>query len=423
MNGNRKGWVVVLAGTGINLAFGVLYAWSIFGAALQEAQGWTAKEAALPYTVAILMFAAMMIPAGRLQDRIGPRWVVTIGGVLIGLGCIMASFMTSLWGMIFSFGVLAGSGIGLGYASTTPAAVKWFAPEKKGLITGIVVGGFGLASLYIAPLSKYLLAEYGVFNSFRILGVLFLIVILPLAQLVKNPPVVSPKVTSQKNQPCSNDCCVNEMVHTKQFFQLWFMFFAGATGGLMVIGHLKSIATLQLGRDVGFALVAFAAIANALGRPIAGVVSDKLGRGKTMTILYIFQGLVLLFFGKFTSVTGVFLGAAVIYFAYGSMLSVFPSACCDNYGTKNLGLNYGVMFSAWGLGGVVGPLLGGAIVDATGSYSYAFYAAAAILSLAAYVGFVYRPCHSGDRPSSFMKSREKGVISEDLGDRVVGQKI
>jgi len=194
---SKRGWIVVLAGTGINLAFGVLYAWSIFAAELREVHNWTTTESSLPYTVAIIMFAVMMIPAGRLQDKIGPRWVTTIGGILIGTGCILAGSLQSVWGLVLSFGILAGSGIGLGYASTTPPAIKWFAPEKKGLITGIVVGGFGLASLYIVPLTKYLLVDHGVFGSFRILGIIFLIATVPLAQLVKNPD--QPVVSTNKN--------------------------------------------------------------------------------------------------------------------------------------------------------------------------------------------------------------------------------
>lgn len=389
MKNNFKGWIVVLAGTGINLAFGVLYAWSIFASALATDFGWTKAQASLPYTVAIIMFAVVMIPAGRLQDKIGPKWVATIGGVLIGLGCILAGSLTTLPGLVFSFGVLAGSGIGLGYASTTPAAVKWFAPEKKGLITGIVVGGFGLASIYIAPLSKYLLHEFGVFASFRILGILFLVITLPLAQLVNNPK--TPVTSTSAKAIAVKDMTWNEMLKTKQFYQLWFMFFAGSTGGLMIIGHLKTIASIQLGGDAGFILVALAAIANATGRPAAGVISDKLGRAKTMMILYIFQASILFFFATFNTFITVLLGAAVMYFAYGSMLSVYPSACGDNYGTKNLGMNYGILFSAWGVGGIVGPMLGGYIADKTGSYGLAFTIAGCTLIVAAIVAFLYKP--------------------------------
>jgi nitrate/nitrite transporter NarK len=389
----KQGWLVVLAGTGINLAFGVLYAWSIFGGDLQETLGWTKTQAALPYTVAIIMFAAMMIPAGRLQDKIGPKWVATLGGVLIGLGCILAGTLTTLPGLIFSFGVLAGSGIGLGYASTTPAAVKWFAPEKKGLITGIVVGGFGLASLYIVPLSKFLLHEYGIFSSFRILGILFLVITIPLAQFVKNPETVVVSADPKAKNKKTYDLTFKEMMKTKEFYMLWFMFFAGATGGLMTIGGLKTIVKTILGADAAFQLVAFAAIANALGRPVAGAISGKIGRGKTMTILYILQATALFFFNSLTGFVPVFAAACMIYFAYGSMLSVFPSACGDNYGTKNLGLNYGILFSAWGVGGIVGPIIGSKLADVTGSYTLAFTLAAGLLLIAAVIGFIYKPYH------------------------------
>ncbi len=389
----KKGWIVVLAGFSINLAFGVLYAWSIFSKTLIENQDWTKTEASLPYTVAIIMFALMMIPAGRLQDKIGPKWVATIGGLLIGSGCILAGFWTTLPGLIFSFGILAGSGIGLGYASTTPAAVKWFGPEKKGLITGIVVGGFGIASIYIAPLSKYLLAQYGVFTSFQILGILFLIITLPLAQLIKNPVTIEGK-KSAKNV-AGNEMNWKEMLKTRQFYQLWFIFFAGATGGLMIIGHLSTIASIQLGgANAGFIMVALAAIANASGRPAAGVISDKFGRAKTMMVLYIISAATLLLFSNFDSFVTVLLGAAVLYFVYGSSLAVFPSACSDNYGTKNLGMNYGILFSAWGFGGVIGPLTAGYIADTTGSYSFAFTLAASLLVLASIVAFFYKPLNA-----------------------------
>jgi OFA family oxalate/formate antiporter-like MFS transporter len=390
LNSNKQGWIVVAAGAGINLAFGVLYAWSIFGAKLQQTLGWTKTQSSIPYTVAIIMFAVMMIPAGRLQDKIGPKWVVTIGGILIGTGCLLAGSLTSLWGLTFSFGILAGSGIGLGYASTTPPALKWFPPEKKGLISGIVVGGFGLATLYIVPLSMFLLSRYDVFQSFRIMGVIFLCMTIPLAQLVKNPPEPVKSTKAKAASQTTDDYTATDMFKTKQFYMLWFMFFAGSTGGLMTIGSLKSIVTIQLGEAAAFQLVAFAAIANALGRPMAGIISEKFGRGKTMASLYVLQAAALFFFNSFSSFFTVFAAALMIYFAYGAMLSVYPSACADNYGTKNLGLNYGILFSAWGAGGIFGPMLGGKIADATGSYQLAFTVSAVILLIAAAIGFVYK---------------------------------
>lgn len=388
MAGERKGLIVVLAGTGLNLTFGVLYAWSIFGNYLSRNLGWTKAQASLPYTIAITMFALMMIPAGKLQDRFGPRWVATAGGVLTGLGLFLAGFFPTIPGLSICFGVLAGSGIGLGYACATPAALKWFPPERKGLITGIVVGGFGLASIYIAPLSNYLLARFSAFNSFRILGLAFLLITVSLAQFVRNPPA---KAGGNLHLKAGRDMGSRQMLKTSYFWKLWFMFFAGATGGLMIIGHLSKIASLQLGGNVGFILVALAAIANAIGRPIAGVVSDKIGRGKTMGALYLLQGATLFFFPYLNTFVTLLAGAMLVYFSYGSMLSVYPSACADAYGTRKLGQNYGVLFSAWGVGGVFGPLLGGFIADATGSYAFAMKIAAAILAAAALVAFTLKP--------------------------------
>lgn len=381
----------------MNLAFGVLYAWSIFAGKLQESLGWTKTESSIPYTVAIIMFAFMMVPAGRLQDKIGPRWVATLGGLLIGAGCILAGSMNSILGLSIAFGVLAGSGIGLGYASTTPPAVKWFSPKKKGLISGIVVGGFGLAPLYIVPLTKYLLSRWDVFTSFRILGFLFLLITLPLAQLIRNPKSDEmPEGTAVAGSQAASDFAALQLSHkdmlkTKEFYMLWFMFFAGATGGLMTIGNLKTLVTNLLGDGIGFQLVAFAAVANALGRPIAGVVSEKIGRGKALSILFVLQAIALFTFNSYSTLLPIFAAACMIYFAYGAMASVFPSACADNYGTKNLGLNYGILFSAWGVGGVFGPILGGRIADATGSYHIAFVVSGIILLVAATVAFLYKP--------------------------------
>ncbi len=151
----NKGWTVTFAGMGINLSLGVLYAWSVIKKAIPAEWGWDDADKALPYSIACITFALMTVPAGRLQDRIGPRWVATAGGILTGIGCIIASYATTVLWYVLGFGLLAGAGIGLGYAAATPPAVKWFPARKTGLIAGIVVAGFGLASVYISPLANY----------------------------------------------------------------------------------------------------------------------------------------------------------------------------------------------------------------------------------------------------------------------------
>lgn len=411
MTSTSRGWVVTLAGTGINLALGVLYAWSVFAKALTEQWNWSKTQSSLPYTLAILIFALMMIPAGRWQDKAGPRIVATVGGILTGSGLILASFFDSVIGITISFGLLAGAGIGLGYAAATPAAVKWFPPEKKGLITGIVVSGFGLASVYIAPLTDSLLKSYGINDSFRFLGIAFLLVATLLAQLLKNPPagykapVASPAGKPQNATPAVNDYSWQEMLKTRQFYLLWLMFACGSLAGLMIIGHLSKIANLQLGIQWGFALVALLAIFNAGGRIIAGILSDYIGRTRTMLLVFLLQAVVMSLFARLGTLTLLAAGAALVGFNYGACLSLFPSATADYFGTRNLGLNYGIVFTAWGVGGMVGPLLAGWVADTTGTYTYAYYIAALLCVLAAGLSLVTR----APRPVALLGQEEKHV--------------
>jgi OFA family oxalate/formate antiporter-like MFS transporter len=389
----RRGWWVVLAGTGLNLALGILYAWSVFAKQLAEPVarggfGWTKTQATLPYTIAIACFALMMVPAGRLQDRLGPRVVATIGGVLTGLGLVVASFATptSMTPALVGFGLMAGTGFGLGYAAATPAAVKWFPPERKGLITGIVVAGFGLAPVYIAPLSKVLLAAYGVGGAFRILGLAFFVVATAFAQLIKNPaqPAQAAPRAGAAASSARPDRTWREMVRSRMFYMLWVQYACAATAGLMIIGHMAKIVAVQSGDTikVGFVFVALLAAFNAGGRVVAGVISDYIGRVITIGIVCILQAAMMFFFPSFDTVAGFVLGAAVVGFSYGACLSLFPATTADQWGTKNMGLNYGVLFTAWGVGGVLGPTLAGRIADRTGSYAGAYEVAGMLLMFA-----------------------------------------
>ncbi|MBN2654722.1 MAG: OFA family MFS transporter [Nitrospirae bacterium] len=394
----NKGWVVTAAGTGLNLALGVLYAWSIFGKQFTEAVdkggfGWTKTQATLPYTIAIAFFALMMVPAGRLQDRFGPRVVATAGAILTGIGLIVTSFASSqnAFPALFGFGLLCGTGFGLGYAAATPAAVKWFPPEKKGLITGLVVSGFGLAPVYIAPLSKYLLSSYGLNSSFMIFGIVFFVLTTLFAQFIKNPQHAAVAASSSgSSSSCRSDYSCREMVKDTRFYMLYIEYACAATAGLMIIGHLAKIVSIQApnAAAIGFLLVALLAIFNAGGRIVAGIVSDYIGRVVTMSIVFVVQAIVMFFFSQFDTVATFIAGAALVGFNYGACLSLFPATAADYWGTKNLGLNYGILFTAWGVGGVFGPILAGRIADATGSYAAAFNIAGVILMFAAVLTFL-----------------------------------
>ncbi len=390
----RRGWTVTIAGMGLNLALGILYAWSVFSKQLVEtvAKGgfaWTKVQATLPYTVAIACFALMMIPGGRLQDRVGPRVVASAGGILTGLGLVVASFATptAVWPAVVGFGLLGGTGFGLGYAAATPAAVKWFPPEKKGLITGLVVAGFGIAPVYIAPLSKHLLATYGVGMSFRFLGIAFLVVATAFAQFIKNPekPMnVAKKVDGAPAAAARPDLTWRDMVKTPAFYLLYIEYACAATAGLMIIGHMAKIVAMQSGGAIqtGFVFVALLATFNASGRIIAGIISDYIGRVVTIALVCTTQAIAMFFFSSFTTSGAFVLGAAVVGFSYGACLSLFPATAADYWGTKNMGLNYGILFTAWGVGGVIGPTLAGKIADATGSYAGAYNFAGVLLCVA-----------------------------------------
>lgn len=395
---SSKGWLVTLAGTGINLALGVLYAWSTMAKALTSEWGWTASAASIPYAVACGVFAIAMVIGGRLQDKYGPRLIAGIGGVLTSAGLIISSFAskTDSTMLIIGFGILGGIGIGFGYGSTTPPAQKWFAPAKRGLITGIVVSGFGLGPVYIAPITKNLLGSVGINQTFMTLGIGCFIITVLLSQVLKNPPagyvpagMPTPGSTAG-NKSNKHEYDWNEMLRTPQFYLLWIMYAFASFAGLMVIGHLAKIAANQAaGATLALSLVVpIYAVGNAFGRILAGTVSDKLGRTRTLFLFCLSQAVVMALMPQATSGALIIIGALAIGVNYGSNLSLFPSTVADYFGSKNFGVNYGFVFTAWGIGGVFGSMVAGKIVDMTGSYAMAFTVAAVLCALAAATTFI-----------------------------------
>jgi len=407
------GWRVTFAGIGINLALGILYSWSVIKGGIPDDWGWSAADKALPYAVCCFVFAIAMIPAGRLQDKLGPRVIASIGGVLMGSGLIISSLVgNSLAGFVLGFGVVTGIGIGFGYASATPPAVKWFPKSKTGLIAGLVVAGFGLASVYIAPLVTKMLGMYELQGTLLYLGIAFLVAVVALAQFVKNPPAgyvpaesSPPKVTSaapeaveqaQAAASVSLDVDWKDMIKTSQFWVLWTMYCFGSATGLMIIGVAKGLGAQALGAGA-FWLVAVLAIGNASGRVLAGIVSDKLGRQNTMFGFFMLQAIVVvsLVFIQEQAVV-LLLIVAIAGANYGSNLSLFPSVTKDYFGLKGFGLNYGIMFTAWGVGGLILPRLNGIVIDKTGNSDITFYLAAALMVVAAILTFVSRAIYRRD---------------------------
>jgi len=405
------GWRVVFAGLGINLALAIMYTWSVISNGVPEAWGWSQATKSLPFSVSCLVISLVMVPAGRMQDRLSPRLVATIGGILVGLGMILASFTTTPLGFVFGFGVLTGAGIAFAYAAATPPAVKWFPPAKTGMIVGIVVSGFGLAPVYAAPLAKWLIGSFGLANAVLILGIAFLVVVSGLAQMLKPPPAGyvppgTPPQATGRGAGRGEDYAPLEMLGTWQFYVLWFMYACGAGAGLMIISMVAKIASAQAGIELGFVLVAVLAVGNGAGRIVTGMISDKIGRNATLLICFVLQA-VLIFLLSQTN-EGSLLANAVVLAAvsaliganYGANLAIFPSAVKDYYGLKNLGMNYGLLFTAWGFGGFALALLAGRAYDETGSFNFAYYCSAALLAVAAFTTFIVRPPHCAERESA-----------------------
>jgi OFA family oxalate/formate antiporter-like MFS transporter len=396
----NRGWQVTLAGTGINLALGVLYSWSVVSKEIPADWNWTEAGKSLPYSVACLVFSLIMVPAGRMQDRIGPRVVASIGGLLVGAGMVLASFTTSTLGYLIGFGLLAGTGIGFGYASATPPAVKWFPAARTGLIAGVVVSGFGLASVYVAPLVKALIKGYGVPTAMFVLGLGFLFVVTGLAQVLQPPPkgYVPPGTVPPAPGAAAKktDFTPGEMLRTWQFHVLEFMYVCGAGAGLMIISKLAKMVEVQAGLKLGFVLVAVLAVGNGAGRIIAGTVSDRIGRQATLFICFLIQAVNILLLSQ--AKTGSVLGSAVILAIlsaliganYGANLALFPSITKDFYGLKNFGVNYGLVFTAWGLGGFTLSLLAGWVYDRYQTFTFAYYCSAGLLLAAALVTFLVK---------------------------------
>lgn len=388
-----KGWVVTFSGMGVNLALGVLYAWSVFAAALVDQLGWTKTQAALPYTVACVVFAIIMVPAGKLVDRYGPRWVASLGGVFCGAGLIIAGVTESLALAVIGFGIITGIGLGLGYSAPTPAAVRWFPPEKKGQIAGLVVAGFGLASLYISPMTKAFIGIWDVKYAFFVEGLLFMVVILFLSQFLAFPPQgytpqSTAKATSKSSRaPVSSryDYSPMEMMSTPQFWMLWLMFALTASAGLMIIGHLAKIASMQAQVNWGYIMVAALAVFNAGGRFVAGLLSDRLGFTITMLLVFLLQAGNMLMFSYYVTGATLLIGGCIAGLCYGALLSLFPSATYSFFGMKNAGVNYGLVFTAWGAGSLIGPIVAGVMADTYNSYNNAYFISAGLLVLAALI--------------------------------------
>ena len=382
-------WWRVFGGVSMNLALGTLYAWSVFVAPLEKQFGWKRAQTSMVFTIAVVVFALSFVIAGRIQDKIGPLFCSLTGGILVSLGFFLCSYTTNLVYLYVCFGVIGGLGNGFGYATPIPVMAKWF-PDKRGLAVGLAVGGYGAGSAIFGPLSQLkLIPAYGLPATFQILGAVFLVMTLVGAFLLKNPPPgykpagwTPPAGTSTVS---SRDLSPVEVLATPTFYLMWVAYALGCSAGLMVISQLVPFAT-----STGIAAAALTtmtlvvgAFGNASGRILSAWMSDKLGRINVLrTMIGISMIAMPLLYAMGGNIVLLYVLVFVVYWCYGTQLSVNGAAAADFWGTKNAGINYGLLFTAWGVAGIIGPRIGGVLYDKYHNYQAAFYAGAALAGVA-----------------------------------------
>jgi OFA family oxalate/formate antiporter-like MFS transporter len=410
MRGMPRRWLPVVGGILMNLALGSLYAWSVFVLPLEQEFRWTRAQTSWVFTIAIVCFALSFIAAGRIQDRKGPRLCAAIGGVLVSGGFALASAAGSLVGLYLSLGVIVGLGNGFGYATPMPVGSKWF-PDKRGLVVGLMVGGYGAGSAIVGPVATSLIVSVGWRTTFQILAGVFLAMTMIGTALLKNPP---PGYRPPGWRPAAGtavaaaDTPTREMLGTRTFYALWLAYCLGTTAGLMTISQLVPFArNAGLGATVATFAITVGAFGNAGGRILSGWMSDAMGRLQTLKAMVLLSAIAMpaLFFWR-QQVLPFYLLVALVYWCYGTQLSVFASTTADFYGTKNLGMNYGVLFTAWGVAGILGPTIAARVFDRFADYRYAFFAASA-LALVALASLTFA------RVPSHQSARVQGVFSAE----------
>jgi OFA family oxalate/formate antiporter-like MFS transporter len=444
----------------VQVSLGAVYIYSVFKTPLQQTFGWRDAQAAWPAQVLLACFALAAVLAGRAQDKFGPRRVATAGGLLLGAGMILASMSRSMGGLgwfIATFGVLGGVGIGTAYVCPVSACLRWF-PDKRGLVTGLSVAGFGAGGLVFAPLADALIASGGVLFAIGVLGAVFLACVVAGAQMLSSPPEGyrppgwSPALSSAGP---ADEFSPGRMLRTPQFALLWLSFFAGCSAGLMLLMSVSSIwqslalkglvgavsgSALDAAKAAGAAAVSAVAVFNAAGRLAWGKISDAApSRSDALAAMFALCAAALLLLHRFQTYPLFVAGAGLVAFCFGGFLSVYPTVTADFFGSRNVGANYGLLFTAYGAGGLLGPWLQSHLARKTATlavlrpgaaagvfdvldYRAAFAAAGLMCAVAAVLKLATRPPRPRRRPErapSFyhlLDDRWVGPTREARGD-------
>jgi OFA family oxalate/formate antiporter-like MFS transporter len=391
-------WGVAVAGVFIQVALGAVYAWSVFRVPLAKQFGWSISEVTLTFTIAIVALGISAFFAGLWLNRKGPRIVAMTGGFLYGLGVLLASFSNhGLWWLYLSYGLIGGIGLGFGYIVPVAVLVKWF-PDRRGLITGIAVGGFGAGPLITAPIATRLIQSVGVLSTFAYLGVAYLIVTVIAGYFMQNPPPGWKPAGWEPSRPQAaqravRDYSLGEALKTWQWWALWLLLFLDTSAGISVISQ-EAPMFQELGQLTALAaasLVGIASIGNALGRVFWAWLSDVVTRRIAFLLIFLVQIPLFWFYPELHS--GFWLGLVtfLILMCYGGGFGTMPAFAADYFGAKNVGPIYGLMLTAWGAASVFGPLLIAHMRETTKIYSGALHIIAVVLALSLLLPFAMRP--------------------------------
>lgn len=403
MNLSKKRWLVLAASCIINLCIGSLYAWSVLAGPMAEYLSAlnnmkiTPRDLSIVFIIANSVGPITMITGGKINDTLGPKMVVLIGGLMFGGGMFLSGFATSVSFLIMTYSLLLGLGLGMVYGATISTSVKFF-PDRRGLVGGLTTATFGISSVIIPPIATMIIAAYGPTAAFKIIGAFFTVAICVSALFIEKCPADfipegwTPPVMKKGSAPVNKDW--KEMLQEPIFYIMIIMLTCGAFAALMFIPMVATMAKNMLGLAVAgtTAAVSTLALFNVFGRVLAGVISDKIGRINTLAAACMLSvgGLMLLVMSQGGNVTTFFAGISVVGLCFGSFMGVFPGFTADQFGPKNNSVNYGIMFIGFAVAGYFGPTILNNIYGATESYNNAFFVAMAFSGAGLLLTFIYR---------------------------------